>query len=243
MNTGGKQAPTGPDRVRIPVAVSPESLIETEVPPDAGRRLGDISRQRRRHGTGRLFVKHHGWYGSWRTADGRRVTRKVGPDTLAEPEAEALLAQMMATGARYRKRARRPRYDANGGVYFIVGADKVKIGRTERTPVADRLERLRRFSPVALTLHRFVACPFPDAAEKALHARFAGRRSHGEWFEASVLAEVDGMSDENVGAGNLDRVVSEPSARALTSDNMNRPGDRANGPGTRHRGLDPHAHV
>src|SRR3954447_24554332 len=34
---------------------------------------------RRAYGTGRLYVKHGAWYGRWRTGDGRRLNRRVGP--------------------------------------------------------------------------------------------------------------------------------------------------------------------
>lgn len=34
---------------------------------------------RRPHGTGSLYEKHGAWYGRWRTLDGRKVNRKVGP--------------------------------------------------------------------------------------------------------------------------------------------------------------------
>lgn len=55
---------------------------------------------KRAYGTGRLFVKHDAWYGSWRTSAGQRTTRKVGPirkgrTGLTKTEAESRLREMM----------------------------------------------------------------------------------------------------------------------------------------------------
>lgn len=59
---------------------------------------------KRAYGTGRIFVKHGAWYGSWRTPDGRRTTRKLGParkgrDGLSKRQAEAALREMILTDA------------------------------------------------------------------------------------------------------------------------------------------------
>lgn len=59
---------------------------------------------RRHYGTGRLFVKHGAYYGSWRTQAGSRTTRKIGPvrkgrDGLSKTDAEAALREMMLTEA------------------------------------------------------------------------------------------------------------------------------------------------
>jgi integrase len=37
------------------------------------------SRPKRSYGTGQLYVKQGSWYGRWRTADGRRLNRRLGP--------------------------------------------------------------------------------------------------------------------------------------------------------------------
>lgn len=55
---------------------------------------------RRSYGTGRIFVKHDAYYGSWRTFDGRRTTRKLGPirkgrSGLTKADAEAKLRELM----------------------------------------------------------------------------------------------------------------------------------------------------
>lgn len=55
---------------------------------------------KRSYGTGRLFTKHDAWYGSWRTAEGKRTTRKIdavrkGKTGLTKTEAEARLREMM----------------------------------------------------------------------------------------------------------------------------------------------------
>jgi integrase len=61
--------------------------------------------KKRSYGTGRMFEKHGAWYGSWRTADGRRTTRKIGPvrkgrEGLSKTQAEAALREMVITEAR-----------------------------------------------------------------------------------------------------------------------------------------------
>lgn len=38
-----------------------------------------VTGSRRAYGTGRLYEKHGSWYGRWRTAEGRRLNRRVGP--------------------------------------------------------------------------------------------------------------------------------------------------------------------
>src|SRR4051812_23460657 len=50
---------------------------------------------RRSYGTGQLYTKHGAWYGRWRTGDGQRLNRRVGPvrsvgeaDGLTRREAE-----------------------------------------------------------------------------------------------------------------------------------------------------------
>jgi hypothetical protein len=50
---------------------------------------------KRAYGSGLLFVKYGAYYGRWRNADGRRLSRKIGsvrgsgrPDGLTRPQAE-----------------------------------------------------------------------------------------------------------------------------------------------------------
>lgn len=57
---------------------------------------------KRAYGTGALFEKHGAWYGRWRTPDGRRLSRRVGPVRppgtdlgLTRREAEAQLRRLM----------------------------------------------------------------------------------------------------------------------------------------------------
>ena len=56
---------------------------------------------KRAYGTGRIFTKHEAWYGSWRTHDGKRTTRKLGTvkhgrgNGLSKTEAEAALREKM----------------------------------------------------------------------------------------------------------------------------------------------------
>jgi integrase len=42
---------------------------------------------KRAYGTGLLFEKHGAWYGRWRTLDGRRLSRRLGPARLAGTDA------------------------------------------------------------------------------------------------------------------------------------------------------------
>ena len=51
--------------------------------------------QRRSYGTGQIYEKHGAYYGRWRTADGRKLNRRIGPvrspgsrDGLGRSEAE-----------------------------------------------------------------------------------------------------------------------------------------------------------
>lgn len=55
---------------------------------------------RRAYGTGRILIKHGSYYGSWRTPDGRRTTRKLGPvrkgrQGLTKTDAETKLRELM----------------------------------------------------------------------------------------------------------------------------------------------------
>lgn len=60
---------------------------------------------KRAYGTGRIFTKHNAWYGSWRTPDGKRTTRKLGMvrkgrgEGLTQTQAEAALRELMLTDA------------------------------------------------------------------------------------------------------------------------------------------------
>ena len=56
---------------------------------------------KRNYGTGRLYEKHAAYYGRWRTADGRRVNRRIGPvrtpsadDGLTRREAERIFRKL-----------------------------------------------------------------------------------------------------------------------------------------------------
>jgi hypothetical protein len=62
---------------------------------------------------------------------------------------------------------------------------------------------MRGGSPVPLELHRFIVFAEPRMLEIALHGRFAEFRRHGEWFDRSVLREIDGQSDSQVLAATL----------------------------------------
>jgi hypothetical protein len=64
-------------------------------------------------------------------------------------------------------------------IYFIQGADLVKIGYTHE-PIEKKLREVQAFSPVEL---RLVALLDGGRLEEAeLHKRFAKARRHSEWF-------------------------------------------------------------
>lgn len=76
-------------------------------------------------------------------------------------------------------------------VYFVQGGKDgpVKIGWANY--VSSRLVELQCASPVPLALVR--AFDGPRALERALHDVFAAERLHGEWFEHSVLDDLDAV--------------------------------------------------
>ncbi len=56
---------------------------------------------RRAYGTGQLTRKHGAWYGRWRTSDGRRLNRRIGPvrsageaDGLTRRDAERMFRKL-----------------------------------------------------------------------------------------------------------------------------------------------------
>lgn len=71
-------------------------------------------------------------------------------------------------------------------VYFIAGGGLIKIGKSGN--VATRLPLLQCGSPVPLTL--LGTRRGYTELEAALHARFADKHSHGEWFDVT-LAEIE----------------------------------------------------
>lgn len=85
------------------------------------------------------------------------------------------------------------------GVYFIVAAGLVKIGKA--SDCRGRLTALQCGSPVKLTLHRIVVTFRNQDLETALHKMFAAARRHGEWFAAeAVLPFIDALSDDEIKA-------------------------------------------
>jgi len=64
-------------------------------------------------------------------------------------------------------------------IYFVLGADLVKIGSTSRA-IHKRVLQLSHTSPVPLDL---VACAAGSIAEEhAIHKQFSEYRVRGEWF-------------------------------------------------------------
>ena len=82
------------------------------------------------------------------------------------------------------------RHDYDGYIYFVLAdeVERVKIGYTQGVP-RFRVDYMRTGSPVELRLARVI---YGDRGlERDLHRYFSTRRVHREWFEASVLSEVD----------------------------------------------------
>jgi hypothetical protein len=71
---------------------------------------------------------------------------------------------------------------ADGLVYFVQMGDcgPIKIGRTSRDNLKQRLAALRTYSPWALHLRR--TFPGTPAFEERLHHYFDAFRLEGEWF-------------------------------------------------------------
>lgn len=70
-------------------------------------------------------------------------------------------------------------------VYFIGGADMIKIGWS--TNVDERLRTMQPHSPVTLVLLATVRGGV--ALEQQLHERFKKHRAHGEWFRRTPALE------------------------------------------------------
>lgn len=79
-------------------------------------------------------------------------------------------------------------------IYFIESADKIKIGIADN--VAWRMADIANMSPVPVRLLGFIEGD--EAAERALHVRFAHLRRHGEWFTASDELRTYIDNDPNV---------------------------------------------
>lgn len=73
-----------------------------------------------------------------------------------------------------------------GAIYFIAGADMVKIGFS--TNLDQRLESLQSGSPVKLVVEAFIQGSLMQ--EQILHGVFGEFRRHGEWFERSAPIEL-----------------------------------------------------
>jgi hypothetical protein len=82
------------------------------------------------------------------------------------------------------------RRDGDGYIYFVLAdeVDRVKIGYTNGVPEF-RVEHMRTGSPVELAIARVIYGH--RTLERELHAHFRDRRVNREWFEASVLDDID----------------------------------------------------
>jgi len=82
---------------------------------------------------------------------------------------------------------------AQTGIYFVVGAEWVKIGYS-RSPVA-RLTHLQQASPYELRI--VLVLPGGIEREPEVHARFAEQRERGEWFrlEGALREFLESVDD------------------------------------------------
>src|SRR4051812_20313734 len=98
---------------------------------------------RRAYGTGRLYVKHGAWYARWRTSDGRRLNRRVGPvrtvgeaDGLTRRDAEKQFRRMQDEEERHPTPAavRHTVNDAAGALrqkLALIGSSRSHLRNTE----------------------------------------------------------------------------------------------------------------
>ena len=73
-----------------------------------------------------------------------------------------------------------PRKEVDGLIYFVEGANKVKIGFCKLNNLKKRLQNLQIGSPVRLVLLGSTTGNMNE--EQLLHQEFRQLWSHGEWF-------------------------------------------------------------
>src|SRR3954469_10901298 len=99
---------------------------------------------RRAYGTGHLHAKHGTWYGRWRTSDGRRLNRRLGPvrsvgeaDGLTRREAERQFRRVQDEEERH-PTARAERHTVNEAAdalrqkLALIGSSRSHLRNTER---------------------------------------------------------------------------------------------------------------
>src|SRR4051812_30417246 len=99
---------------------------------------------RRAYGTGQLYAKHGAWYGRWRTSDGRRLNRRLGPvrsigeaDGLTRREAERKFRRVQDEEER-RPTTRAVRHTVNEAAdalrqkLALIGSSRSHLRNTER---------------------------------------------------------------------------------------------------------------
>lgn len=87
-----------------------------------------------------------------------------------------------------------PIFDGSGYVYLIGlegQPEMVKIGVAR--DVKQRLAQLATGSPYKPYVIRTFHADYPYALERALHAEFAGKRTHGEWFRLSDVDVINAL--------------------------------------------------
>ena len=114
---------------------------------------------------------------------------------LKEIEGQPGMRQALYQAAQMRKAGkvlRRGRPDASGRLVYFIRAERsglIKIGSAANPQ--ERLRSLQTGSPEPLSI--VGVKPGGERLERALHAKFADFRSHGEWFHPSdeLLAEME----------------------------------------------------
>lgn len=102
-----------------------------------------------------------------------------------------------------------------GYVYFVTGADKVKIGISKKFPGVARIKNLQSQSPVPLTLIGYLKDDNVRGLETALHLRFAKLNVYGEWF--LMCEEIADYINENAIKTNISSLPGNQAIKYLAA--------------------------
>jgi hypothetical protein len=72
-------------------------------------------------------------------------------------------------------------FEPEGYVYLLDGGGFFKIGRKTRPD--RRIEQMAIQLPWRVSVEHLIGCEDHSEAERALHEKFAAKRTNGEWFE------------------------------------------------------------
>lgn len=128
-----------------------------------------------------MYRARSGWWYAY--VPGRK---QVSLRTRSEEVARERLRMLAAQHGLILERPAKPERKT-GSVYFVRAGDTgpIKIGWTEA--LGARIRTIDANCPAAV---RLLAAFFaPEGVEVGLHARFAGHRVHGEWFEPGPVLD------------------------------------------------------